>query len=91
MRTSTPRLAAAASSSTKLRSGAKYALVMYSVLRAPAIERAKKRSAAVLPSVGDVYSSPADVTPSSCGASVARPVNSTPVASTHAAANAAWS
>ena len=43
----------------KLRSGAKYEFVMYSVLRAAAIDSAKKRSAAVLPRVGVVYSSPA--------------------------------
>ena len=42
----------------KLRSGAKYEFVMYRVLRAAAIDSAKKRSAAVLPSVGAVYRRP---------------------------------
>ena len=46
-----PTLRADASRSMKLRSGAKYAFVMYGAL---AIDRAKKRSAPVLPSVGDV-------------------------------------
>ncbi|MNC85106.1 hypothetical protein D3C83_06830 [compost metagenome] len=64
---------------------------MYSVFRAPAIDSAKKRSAAVLPSVGDVYSRPAAVAPPGAGSMVARPVNMTPVASIHAAANAACS
>ena len=49
-----PTLRADASRSMKLRSGAKYAFVMYRLLRALAIDRAKKRSAPVLPSVGDV-------------------------------------
>ena len=73
----------------KLRSGAKYEFVMYSVLRAAAIDSAKNRSAAVLPNVGAVYRRPAAVAPSGCASRVARPVNITPVASTHAAANAA--
>ena len=59
IRTSTPRLAVAASISMKLVSGTKYGFVMYSVSRAPAIERARNRSAVVLPSVGVVYSNPA--------------------------------
>lgn len=46
----------------RLRSGAKYAFVMYRVLRAAAMDSAKKRPAAVLPNVGVVYSRPA-VTP----------------------------
>src|SRR5688572_18918387 len=41
IRTSTPRCAAAARRSMKLRAGAKYEFVMYSVLLAAAIDRAK--------------------------------------------------
>ena len=36
---------------------------MYKVFRAPAIDRANNRSAAVLPSVGVEYRSPAAATP----------------------------
>ena len=64
---------------------------MYSVRRAAAIDSAKKRSAAVLPCVGVVYRSPAAVAASGMVSMVARPVNIMPVASTQAAAKAAWS
>jgi hypothetical protein len=63
IRTSTPRRAAAESRSVKLRSGAKYEFGMYSFLRAPAIESAKRRSPAVRASVGAVYRRPAAVAP----------------------------
>ena len=91
IRTSTPRLAAVASMSTKLRSGAKYGFVMYSVLRAPAIDSAKKPLGGRAPErrrrVEQSGASPS----SAATRPSARPVNSTPVASTQAAANAAWS
>lgn len=63
----------------------------YSVRRAPAIESARKRSAGVLPSVGAVDSSPAAWTPPSHRSRSNRLLTSSPVASAHAAANAAWS
>ena len=48
---------------------------MYRFFRAPAVESAKKRSAAVLPSVGAVYKRSAAVAPSGSDWKVARPVN----------------
>ena len=71
----------------KFRSGAKYEFVMYSVLRAAAIDSAKKRSAAVLPSVGADTAIrrplPRPAASRGCAAGEHHPV-----ASTHAAANA---
>ena len=67
---------------------------MNSRWRAPAIDSARKRSAAVLPMVGIVCSAPATTVPdesNTVAGKKSRPVSSWPVASAQPTANAAWS
>src|SRR5687768_18549864 len=68
MRTSTPRFTALISRSQKSSLGTKYELLTYSVFDAPAIERARKRSAGVLPNVGRLCIRPALTLPPSANA-----------------------
>jgi len=94
-RTSTSWRDARFSSRRKSSSGTKYEFVMNRLLWADAMLSARKRSAGVLPVVGDVYNSPASA-PSRIGVNPLAgkkmsPVRSSPVASAQADANAAWS